>query len=244
MNIIKRILIVIAFFISSNSIAISTFNSGDTLYVWAQKGLQLRLEPSFNSEPIELIEFGERVIAIDSKELLWDGSRLEESYVIEIKSKKTQNRTYPNFRLNGNWCKVKFEGKEGYVFDAYLSTLKTINSGERCKTYFDKNFKVIDTILFKETKKGHYRGISRLVYDKGILYNGIRAENFGSETFILPYSFEEAYLIFVSNYINKNNPYYNLIESDSKRVFFSGEMDELTITKVNGYVIIEHEWGN
>ncbi len=242
----KRIIIytLISIIFSANLLAISDYDKGDSLYVWASKGLQLRLKPDYNSEAICLINFGELVIAIDKKTFYAGKHRPDETSIIEIKSIKINNRNYPSLRLVGNWCKVNYNGNEGYVFDAYLSSLKIINDGESPKRYFDRNFSIIDTIFYQENKDAQETIIMKLIYDSGIMYYGIKGTSYGSETIVFPYSFEESYLFFVSRHINSDDPYLELYKTDEKKSTFVGPMDEISLEKVNGFVIVENGWGN
>jgi hypothetical protein len=241
---IELIFTLVSVLFSANIYAISNYEPGDSLYVWASKGLQLRVEPNFSSEAISLMEFGELVIAIEKKPFYPDEYRPDEVSVIEIQSKKINNRYYPNFRLSGKWCKVNYKGKEGYVFDAYLSSLKVIDYGESPKKYFDRNFLLIDTIFYQENMDGQERRITKLIYKSGIVYYSVRGVSYGSETIVFPFSFEESYLFFISRYINNDDPYLALIESDKDKTTFAGPMEEITLTKLNGFVIIENGWGN
>jgi len=87
-------ILVISIFISINTFAISDYKIGDTLYVWAKKGLQLRSDPSFTSDPITLIDYGEYIETLDKKSIYQGYHRLGELSVIEINS-KTVNPSQP-----------------------------------------------------------------------------------------------------------------------------------------------------
>ena len=142
----ELIVLIVSIFISVSTFAISDYKVGDTLYVWAKKGLQLHSDPSFTSEPITLINYGENVETLEEKSIYQGYHRSNELSVIEINSKTVNGRHYPGIRLYGLWVKVKYMDKEGYVFDSYLSKFKPFNYGESIKKYFDRNFSVIETI--------------------------------------------------------------------------------------------------
>lgn len=240
----KEIIVtIISILISINIFAISNYKSGDSLYVWAQKGLQLRLEPSFTSDPIALIEYGEIVMTLEEKLFFHGNHRQGELSVNEINSKTVNGRKYPGLRIKGMWCKVKYMDNVGYLFDGYLSSFKPFDFGESNNKYFDRNFSIIDTIIsFNQT--GPEWDMVKTIYSNGISYFRSQFTNAGSETIIFPYSIEEAYLIFVNRFVNEDYSNITLVESTNDYLFFSIEFSNIIIRKVNGFIVIEDEWGN
>lgn len=112
--------------------------------VIAFSGLKLRAEPNVSGKLLKVIPFGQKVETLDT---------LEETYTIEW--------------IQGNWTKVKYEGKTGYVFDGFLSPLPIpVNDYELSQSdadisypllaWAEKNFKSIavnDTIESKSHDK-------------------------------------------------------------------------------------------
>ena len=98
---LELISLMILIFISTNIFAISEYDVGDTLYVWAKKGLQLRSEPSFNSASNTLIEYGEKVVVLDEKSIY--ASRILKKGIrsIELITDKDEKGETFHFELNG-----------------------------------------------------------------------------------------------------------------------------------------------
>jgi hypothetical protein len=236
-------ILVISIFISINTFAISDYKIGDTLNVWAKKGLQLRSDPSFTSDPITLIDYGEYIETLDKKSIYQGYHRLGELSVIEINSKTVNDRQYPEIRLNGQWCKIKYKDKVGYVFDGYLSKFKPFNYGEDNRKYLDRNFLVIDTIQVANLTSQEWHSF-KAVYSNGISYFRSQSTSSGSETIILPYSIEEAYLVFVNRFVDDDYSDITVVEADNNYMFFAIDFSEIKIRKTKGFVIIENVWGN
>ena len=233
----------ISIFISINTFAISNYKISDTLYVWAKKGLQLRSDPSFTSDSITLINYGEFVETLEEKSIYQGYLRSGELSVIEINSKTINGRQYPGIRLNGLWCEVKYMDKIGYVFDGYLSNLKPFNYGEGNKEYFDRNFSVIKTIQDTNITSPEWWTF-KAVYSSGISYFRSQFTSSGTETIIIPISIEEAYLVFVNRFVNEDYSDITVVEAENNYMFFAIEFSEIKIRKTEGFVIIEHGWGN
>lgn len=233
----------VLFFISVNTFAISDYKIGDTLIVWAKKGLQLRSAPSFTSDAITLIGYGENVVALEKKSIFEEYYRSGELSVIEINSKTVNGIHYPGIRLYGQWCKVKYMDKEGYVFDGYLSKFKTFNYPENNRKYFERNFSVVEAIQDTSPASPEW-WTYKSVYSNGISYFRNQHISSGAETIIWPFSIEEAYLLFVNTFVNEDYSNITVVETDKNYMFFAIEFSEIKIRQTEGFVIIENVWGN
>lgn len=94
------------------------FIEGTQLYVMANSGLTLRMEPNLNSESLGVVDFGSSVEVL------------------------TQPDSVQNFeKLNwveGKWIFVEYDGVTGYMFDGYLSDLPMpIYEFEKCQLDLD-----------------------------------------------------------------------------------------------------------
>lgn len=81
-----------------------------------------------------------------------------------LRTKSYSVQEFEDFMIKGHWVKVKYEGKEGYVFDGYLSKLKapdlnrlgdTIINGHpysEMEKYLEENFKSTGKRKCKEFK--------------------------------------------------------------------------------------------
>ena len=104
---IRNILVLISLLISNKLELLSqhlTYSIGDTMYVYAFDGLNLREQPNVNSKVIGKLEFGEKVQVANMPKI---------GHENEVKIGTTK----------GYWVTIKQNEKTGYVFDAYLSKL-------------------------------------------------------------------------------------------------------------------------
>jgi len=110
MNLIKMIIIAM---LMSNSITAKSFTVGDTVYIWSNSGLNLRINPSFHSKIIAKIE-PETILIVDE---------ITNKKVIQNIFSQSDYEENP-VSICGNWIKVKNDNQEGFVNDAFLSKLK------------------------------------------------------------------------------------------------------------------------
>jgi hypothetical protein len=94
-------------FISANCAAIDNYKVGDTLTVFVNSGLKLREKQSNKSAVITTIPMGAKVVI--KKQLPREVAHQDSFASIRL--------------IKGFWVYVAFEGKTGYVFDGYLSSL-------------------------------------------------------------------------------------------------------------------------
>ena len=94
------------------------FVEGSQLFVVANSGLTLRAEPSLDSEPLIVVEFGSSVEVLNQPD--------------SILSYETINW------VKGKWIYVEVDGVSGYMFDGYLSDLPMpIYEFEKCQLDLD-----------------------------------------------------------------------------------------------------------
>lgn len=91
---------------------------GTQLYVMANSGLNLRVEPNNDSESLGVVEFGLSVHVLNQPDSI-------------------QNVEVLNW-VEGSWIYVEFDGINGYMFDGYLSDLPLpIYEFEKCQLDLD-----------------------------------------------------------------------------------------------------------
>jgi len=95
---------------------------GDSIFVWASS-LNMREGPSPNSKIVGKAPYGSAVVIVDDS----IGKVAYRYKAIEAKPLENGEKSKPYY-LNGFWVKVNFDGTVGYVFDGYLSKLKTFSS--------------------------------------------------------------------------------------------------------------------
>ncbi len=242
----KKLITLILTLVAINAYSIINYEKGDSLYVWASEGLALQTRPDFSSEQIATIEFGETVICLSEKSLQNSVSRLTETQVTDVSATIKHGINRPALRLKGEWCKVIYNNSEGYVFDAYLSSLPPTLPNEWPEQYMARNFTITDTLTdYKQQgRKVREMKLFKAVYNNCIMYYKSLFTSSGIETIILPLSLEEAYLFYVGRFIKRENSGYSVILSTEDQMKFGYMMGTVEITKFNGFVVIEHEWGN
>lgn len=104
----------------------SRFKEGETLYVWALNGLNMRKLPDAKSEKIAALPYGEKVI-VQANIGIIVAHEVEE---------------FKDFKVKGVWLLVKYGDKEGFVFDGYLSRLVAPEKGATYSIdfYVEKNY--------------------------------------------------------------------------------------------------------
>ena len=176
-------------FFQSFAFGIGVYNPGDELFVHAGSGLLLRKTPDAKGERIMTLNHGDAVKVLKA----------------DFKKKPYSVEEFKGFTIKGFWVKVSTaDGKEGYVFDGFLSKLRvpvTIiddsNSGNSIAEFYllaqsGKKGKRID-LPKSETRYERYRQLFK---------NGSEAEIDGGEggsaqkiTFQKGITLEEAYLV-------------------------------------------------
>jgi hypothetical protein len=179
---LSRLFFLLFSLFSIHSFAIDSYFSGDSLYIWAKRGLSLRKVPNLNAERIAVLPFGTCVVAQSSK-----FSNSEDSVEVEELNAVIDQRgkALPAYLIKGSWVKVRANGKEGYVFDGYLSTLAPFDSKS--------------TLLKKFSQKSiGYKQM--IIYTNGVCYHERGYEGGNVIKYILPdATIEEGFL--VSNHL-------------------------------------------
>ena len=122
------------------------FKNGEQVNVWAVDGLPLQQEASKAEKSIAIIPYGQRVTVLG-----YDKTKLG----VSIKTSNSDPEL--QLALKGNWIKVSYKDKQGYVFDGYLSKMspfiKSKNSHfESEEDYLKRNYGIarINDIKGKE----------------------------------------------------------------------------------------------
>ncbi len=120
----KRLIAIIGIITISLQVGFSADNYeiGDTLYVWAKNGLNLRESAGTKSTILSKISFGEWLVVQEKS---------EETYnILGISPTKSNyyNKNTDPVIFKGNWVKViDSKGNVGYVIDQYLLRIRTFN---------------------------------------------------------------------------------------------------------------------
>lgn len=161
----KYLMWAIFFFLISNSaFCADHYKVGDTLFVWAKSGLNLRSDATTKSDILAKIPIGEELKIVALSDMRYNTELINtiDSNYVQVKS----IRKIDPLILFGNWVKVQTEsGLEGYVIDQYLLLLRPyLERGE-----YDSMLKLdlisIDT-LYKNPKPSGGEGLNTVVKKK------------------------------------------------------------------------------
>ncbi len=142
-------------FIYSSNYSCTDFINSDTLYSWADGGLNLRNSNDFNSSIIGSIPYGHAMIFI---------SRDSHTHHVQFYEASSRD-TFINGSLfrcidylqEGQWTKVKYGNLIGYVFSGYISRYEPgedesiLNCIKRNANLIEK-YQIYDTIGDRTTK--------------------------------------------------------------------------------------------
>lgn len=96
------------------------YQVGDTLYVWAPSGLNMRATPSLSGKKIDKLSKCERVIIVSVSPETFSTTAVAprpELYPDNIYHESGGTEAYV---LRGNWVEIRSEKMQGYVVDVYL----------------------------------------------------------------------------------------------------------------------------
>lgn len=196
--------------------SIDHYREGDTLFVWAKSGLNLRVEASNNGEKMLTIPYGSYLISKGSKTFLEKGDKEEAVlFCTNFESKKKSAISLP-----GQWVEVVYNGNRGYLFDLYLShhpapeLLKREGSikMESLERYLLRVFGLNKKLTSKEYKNTIVREI---YYNRG--YSVINwGHKCAESTYVLPNISLSEILIAISNGLFYNDQ--NLVQIEKEEV--------------------------
>ncbi len=166
----------------------SRFLEGETLYVWALNGLNMRKLPDAKSEKIAALPYGEKVIAQSNIGLI---------VAHEVKE-------FKDFKVNGVWLLVKYGDKEGFVFDGYLSRLVAPKKGDEFGySAMDKYLEAHDEKIGKVTDfNEEHCGLCTQKYKSGIVKKGHFGDGIPQNEYCIPNITQYEGFIFLKFFYN------------------------------------------
>jgi Bacterial SH3 domain len=235
----KHSILFILLFYSVNTFAIDTYQYGDKLFVWAKSGLNIRKEPSPKGELVGKISFGKEITVIDEAIQTYPFS-------LEVGKLGTMEKTGSKKKLifKGFWVKIRLDSVEGYVFDAYLSTLRPFKDYQNVVNKSVYNLIDIFKINFGLVRKKDKSDKSNEVYDIKYYFNqGAEIHTFNHENrlltisiiFPLNMSLTEGYLIYE---VLMKQSYDELIFISDRKIEIAPDLGELKIEIDKGRLII------
>jgi hypothetical protein len=185
----------------------SRFSEGETLYVWALSGLNMRKLPDAKSEKIAALTYGTKVTVQPNIGIIV-AHEVEE---------------FKDFKVKGIWLLVRYGDKEGFVFDGYMSRLvapKYYKKG--IENYLDDKIGNIgekyDLIEVKSEIDEDNSNSYKQKYQKEIIYEHTSAYETDVEKITLPnLTLFEGYILLRQLYHNDSE---DLFRFDAKKNFF------------------------
>ena len=193
----KKALFFLVFIIFSQNplFSINQYVEGDTLYVWAEGGLSIRDSNSISGKRIGVIPYGEKIITLSRKIFKINDVTIK----LTSKHKDDDGNEYLGMTLKGQWAKINFKGKIGFVFDGYLSKypapiLRDKGRSERLEAYFTR-------VLGLNSEKNS-TGNDYIIREK-YFGNGVSLLNVGTKTanvrYTMPIFSQEEIVLFIKN---------------------------------------------
>ncbi|MBK6995101.1 MAG: SH3 domain-containing protein [Lewinellaceae bacterium] len=185
------IIICLGIYIAGSS-AQARYQVGDSLFVWAKSGLNLRIKPSIDAPKLTVIPYGNTIEVIDTAI-----QTLSHSIVIAKPKEKD------GFRLKGFWVMVKYGEKVGFAFDGYLSKLPVVDiSKDKKETEFNGFYHYAVRLWGKPLKERRWQTHSGeknhfdMIFKNGTTYHGYEGMKGGKYIFRIPtLHLTEAYLL-------------------------------------------------
>jgi len=170
--------------------AADNYKVGDTLYVWAPSGLNVRTGPSTFYNKMGKLEIGDYVVVkrITSGKYITNGlSAYHDPYG------EPDGMNHP-YQLGGKWIEVENDKFYGYAVDIYLLKIPYQKTMEQCFAYGDLENMKTDTL--------HGDFDVNYSFPNQFAINVYTGEGGGGETLILPgFTIEEGYVLANAFYV-------------------------------------------
>jgi hypothetical protein len=235
----KTLISILCVCISFNSdlVASDNYKIGDSLFVWASSGLNVRNGPGTNFNIKSKLVFGSKVQII---------KKTNKHFNIKGISKVNPNAYIKNTEpviFKGNWVEIKTEsGLTGFVIDQYLINLKPFNKLKIKSFVLNLDYISYDTtnIRLLEHEGGLKEYKTKTVYNKNIVATSTFGGYTGEVVFTFKnYSIEEVLIIFSSAFNNYEE--YVVDKNWENEIDFSDyEMCYFTVRKEGSTVIFSY----
>lgn len=167
-------------------------SSGDTLYVWADSGLNIRVSGSQVAEILGVIPFGNAIMFVE-----YDNSgRIEEvpfyHHSTEVPVINGIDFKCLAYSQKGRWIKIKYDSLVGFVFNGYTSRFKPIQGETSILRLVEHNIDLISATEHYDEKQDC--SSKYMYFNKGISVTGNLCKS-GNWTYVFPnMTLEEAIL--------------------------------------------------
>jgi hypothetical protein len=222
----------------------------DTLYVYAKSGLTMRATGSTAGEKVSVVPFGAAVVTTGRY-----SDSVSVAELAAVNHPDSKNPTKP-LTLRAPYQEVTVAGETGFVFAGYLSRYApdTTSSQVNTRSWLHARKGMLDTLADGRNRNAEIRMLVHA--EGGICYRQGYVDGGTSATLILPSgTLNEGYLI--ANHLYDLEAYthweepemegfydsvYLLTDIKQNALVFSGYNGVVTITVVNGMVIIYQDW--
>ena len=206
---------------------IDEYQKGDTLFVLAKSGLDLRTTPNSKGDVISTLPYGSKITVLED-------TSYRQDVVTEFKSSEGK------LTFKGNWIKVSHAQQSGYIFDGYLSRLPPRIDNESFRKYAQRVFGISKVLRDESTDDGHYQ-LYIVAYMNGALIEEQHNSTAGDNSYyVLPNtSLQEAYLICIDRiYI------VGVDRPDLDTIKLGFELGGASIEKRGHFTVVAVEFGN
>ncbi len=226
-----------AIVLAANSYGITEYKPGDSLFVWAKSGLNMRNAPNVSGQILAKIPFGKEV-SCKGRKSWFDYVKYSKTITDIVQDE--EHGGVCQIEMKGQWVKISYDGIEGYIFDAYLSRFKPKSRGGDITRLFEYFKNRCDSVIYLERK------VPNLEFgrDKVILCNGIFAtQNYHSGGYnfqmsIPDCSIEEVFLIL--RYLEYELS--GIIQKEDGGILIGQDLGGYTIESFKNFVIVTGEW--
>jgi hypothetical protein len=223
--------------------AIEFYKPGDTLWVWAKNGLNIREQPDAHSKILSKAENGGQVISLEYQNI--DFPYSVEEIKKRVRSTDSNEKVEcPGLEFTGYWAKINYKGVVGYVFDAYLSKLQTF-IGHQYEVEHKEDFhvfslkkyaKVLKQIGEDKYDKNDHKFV-RYIFDTGHIIDISGGSGYWQKEMLFPnnLSLMEGYLIYSHTMKSETDI---LLSKGEDYLYFEIETGFLTIKRVGSFLVI------
>ena len=233
----KQILFLVCCLASLHSTAIDFYQPGDTLWVWAKSGLNIREQPDAHAKILGKTAFGGQVITTEQQDVALP-------YAIEVIKKQEGGQ---GLELIGYWAKIKYKNLTGYVFDAYLSKLPAMtdqpaiekNGEDFHVSALKKHSKILKQTGQNKYDENDFKFV-RYIFDKGYIVEISGNKGGWRKEMLFPggLSLTEGYLIYAQTIKYDGDV---LIQKGADFLTFELADGTLTIKKAGSFLVIFEE---
>lgn len=178
--------------------AADNYKIGDTLYVWAPSGLNVRTGPSTQDDKMGKLEMGDYVVVKNVTGRKYITNALSAGAI-----------DGDPYQLVGQWIEVENDKYYGYLVDIYLLKFPYRDNLYDSLSESNKGEVSIDTLSSWSNGSGSLSYTLQYSFKDGSVYNTCSEGYFESNALILPNStIEEAY-IFINQYYQMERKYPN-----------------------------------